>query len=104
MNRRRGYKFTNKRHTRLGLISSGIGLFVLLLLSGLFYLSFRQAGNIGGFAGFLGFLSLLAAAAGLWMGVRSFREEERYYLFSFVGCLLNGGLLIALILLYVLGM
>ena len=104
MNRRRGYKFTNKRHTRRGLISSGISFFVLLLLSGLFYLSYRQAGDVGSYAGFLGFLSMLASAVGLWMGVKSVEEEDQFYLFSYVGSILNGLLLVAWIILYVLGM
>lgn len=104
MSRRRGYKFTNKRHTKHGMISSGIGFFVLLFLSGLFYLSYRQSGAAGAYVGFLGFLSMAAAAVGLYLAIKSFQEDERFYLFSYVGCVLNGLLLVAWIILYVLGM
>ena len=104
MSRRRGYKFTNKRHTKLGLFSSCIGLFVLLLLGGLFYLSYRQKGNADAFMGVLGFAGLLTSAAGLYLGVKSLREEDRLYFFSYGGSILNGLLLIACIMLYVLGM
>ena len=37
------------------MISSGMGLAALLILGGLFYLSYRQAGQTGAYAGFLGF-------------------------------------------------
>ena len=104
MSRRRNYKFTNKRHTKTGIISSGIGLFVLLLLSGLFYLSYAKSGEIGNVAGFLGFVGMLATIVGLGMGVKGCREEERFYLFSHIGCILNGILLVIFIILYILGM
>ena len=104
MSRRRGYKFTNKRHTRQGMISSGLGLCVLLLVSGLFYLSYARAGEVGDVTGFLGFIAMLASIVGLWMGVKGCKEEGSFYLFSYIGCILNGVLLVIFILLYILGM
>ena len=104
MSRRRGYKFTNKSHTKRGLVSSGIGFFALLILGALFYLSYRQSGNGGAYIGFLGFLSMIASALGLVLAVQSFREEDKYYLFSYIGCMMNGLLLVGWIILYVLGM
>ena len=104
MSRRRGYKFTNKRHTKRGLFSSCIGFFVLLLLGGLFYLAYRQAGEPNALIGVLGVAAMLASAFGLYLGVKSLREEDRFYFFSYGGSILNGLLLVACILLYVLGM
>lgn len=104
MSRRRGYKFTNKRHTRKGLLSSGIGFFVLLLMSGLFYLAYRQQGEIGAYVGVIGFLAMLASVIGLHLGVKSLREEDSFHFFSYVGSIGNGLLLVAWIILYVLGM
>lgn len=104
MSKRREYKFTNKSHTKRGLLSSGIGFFALLLLGGLFYLSYEQSGNVEAYAGVLGFLSMIGSAAGLMLAAESFREEDKFYLFSYVGCILNGALLVGWILLYVLGM
>lgn len=86
------------------MISSGMGLAALLILGGLFYLSYRQAGDMGAYAGFLGFLGMLCAALGMVLAVRSLREDDKYYLFSYVGCVLNGLLLVAWMLLYVMGM
>lgn len=103
-NKRREYKFTNKSHTKRGLLSSGIGFFALLLLGGLFYLSYEQSGNAEAYAGVLGFLSMAGSAAGVMLAAESFREEDKFYLFSYVGCILNGALLVGWILLYVLGM
>ena len=104
VNRRKGYKFTSKSHTKRGLISSGIGFFSLLLLGGLFYLSYQEAGNMAAYGGFLGFLSMLGAAVGLILAMKSFHEEDKFYLFSYVGCVLNGMLLVGWIILYILGM
>lgn len=101
---RRTYKFTNKKHTRRGMISSGMGFLALLLLGGLFYLSYRQSGNAGAYTGFLGFLAMLATMEGLILGLQGLREEDRFYFFSYFGCMLNGLLLVAWMLLYVLGM
>ena len=85
------------------MISSGMGLAALLILGGLFYLSYRQAGQTGAYAGFLGFLGMVCAAAGMVVALKSLREEDKYYLFSYIGCVLNGLLLVAWMLLYVLG-
>lgn len=104
LSKRREYKFTNKSHTKRGLLSSGIGFFALLVLGGLFYLSYQQSGNVDAYAGFLGSLSMWGSAVGLMLGAESFREEDKFYLFSYVGCILNGALLVGWIILYVLGM
>lgn len=103
MNRRKGYKFTSKSHTKRGLLSSGIGFFSFLLLCGLFYLSYQKGGRVEAYAGFLGFLSMLGAAEGLFLAVKSFKEEDKFYLFSYVGCILNGLLLVGWMILYLIG-
>jgi uncharacterized membrane protein len=97
------YKFTDKKHSRQGILSSVLGTLALLLLSGVAITAYLQSGQAGKEIALLGFLALLLACVGLYHGVRSLKEEDSYPLFPWIGSGLNGILLIAFVLIYVLG-
>jgi len=101
---RRSYKFTDKKHTRAGIASSVLGVLALLLLNIGISMAYRSAGNAGSFAGLWGVFSLLGSVAGFVLGVRGFREEDAYYLFSQIGVGLNSILFIAWMLIFIMGM
>mgnify|MGYP000528462718 CR=1 FL=1 len=99
---RRNYKFTDKKHTRQGLMSMGMGaaalVFTVLALS----LAYRMSGGAGSAAGLLGVLAMLFSVTVL--AVRGFREEDVYYAASQIGAVLNGILFIGWALVCMIGM
>jgi uncharacterized membrane protein len=101
--RKKKYKFTDKTHSRQGILSCVLGVLALLLLSGVSAAAYLRSGQAGKGIALLGFLSLLIACVGLYYGVRSLKEEDSYPLFPWLGSGLNGILLIAFVLIYVLG-
>jgi len=101
---RRTYKFTDKKHTRQGMASAILGVLALLLLLASLWMAYQSSGKAGKAVGLLGLLSLAGSAAGFWLGVRGFREEDAYYLFSRIGVVMNSVLFILWMLIFVLGM
>jgi len=101
---RRRYKFTDKKHTRQGLVSVGLGALALILLCIALGMAFESAGNAGSIVGLCAVFSMVGATAGFILSVRGFQEEEVYYLFSQVGVLLNGILFIIWVLIFIVGM
>ena len=81
-----GYTFTNKHNTRGGIIATILGAVAFILLCTGIYISYTDKGDAGIQVGMLGALSFLVSGIGLINGLLSFREKERFYVFSFVGC------------------
>lgn len=89
MARYRSYKFTDKHHSKGGIRSSiagGISLFCTLwaLLS-----AFWAKGNAGKYLVVLGVAAIISSCYGLFVGKKSFQEEECYHLFSGIGTVTN---------------
>lgn len=101
---RRGYKFTDKRHTRQGLASLGLGAAALVLTALSLSMAYRMSGAAGSVVGLMGILAMLASVAGFVAAVRGFREEDVYYVTSQIGSVLNGVLFIGWALVCMIGM
>lgn len=97
------YKFSDKRHPVKGILSFGMGILSALLTIAGITLSGQAKGQGGMLVGTLGSAGLLLAAAGFILALVSFREKEIHYRFPILGSLLNGGLTLFLVILYVLG-
>lgn len=101
---KRGYKFTDKKHTRQGIASSLLGFIALILLIAGILMAYRMFGAAGPYVGFMGFLSLVFSVMGFVFGIRGFHEDEVYYLFSKIGVGLNGILFVLWMLIFIIGM
>jgi hypothetical protein len=95
--------FSGRRHTKLGIASTVIGIIVVLgffiisLLSGL-------AGGKGGFAiGVTGILLLILSVIGFVLAYKALRKKDIFYRFPIIGAVLNGIMLILLLVIYLLG-
>lgn len=88
--KKHGYKFTNKHNTRGGLIATILGVAAIILLCIGIYISYANKGNAGIQVGMLGALSFIISGIGLINGLLSFKEKDRFYVFSFVGCGISG--------------
>lgn len=101
---KRSYKFTDKKHTRQGIISTLLGAAALILLAAGLAAAYSMAGGAGPAAALMGFLSMVFSVIGFVLGARGFQEDEVYYLFSKIGIALNGLLFILWVLIFVAGM
>ena len=79
------YKFTAKKHSKGGLIASGLFLFSLVSLIVGIYISYTNKGNGGLLVGVLGLVSLIISIAGFIVGIKSFKEDEVFLLFPWIG-------------------
>lgn len=89
MAQKRGYKFTNKRHSQKAVMSTVFGLLSLISLAAVLGLSYGRGGEAPVSYGFSGILILLFAIAGMILGVLALQEKEKYMIFGRLGCLLN---------------
>ena len=100
---KRRYKFTDKNQSRLGILSCVLGAAALLLTGGILAAAYMEYGQAGKSVAVLGFLAMLLSFAGMYRGIRGLMEEDTYQLFPYMGCVLNGVLLTAFIVVYMLG-
>ena len=90
--RRRKYKFSDKHHTKRGIISSvliipGIAMIVISIV-----LATSQKGQGGTIVGLLPFMSLLTSTAGIVLAATTFRKPDTIFTFSWIG--LTGNIVI----------
>lgn len=90
MKHRKGYQFTNKRHSKKAVMSTVYGALGLTCLVTVLYLSYRSGGEAPVKYGVAGVLVTLFALIGLLLGVLAAREKDRYRFFAVLGLILNG--------------
>lgn len=100
---KRKYKFTNKKHSVGGVLSTLMALAAIGMIVVSIVMSFRARGEGGAEVGTLSLMALVFSVFGLVMGLLSYRETDRYYSFSFIGSLMNGIVTILLIMLLLVG-
>ena len=87
--RRRKYKFSDKHHTKRGIIASlliipGLAMIVISIV-----LAAENRGEGGYVVGLLPFLSLLTSTAGIVLAATTFRKPDTIYTFSWIGLIAN---------------
>ena len=101
--RKRKIKFTDKKHSRNGILSTILGAVSAGLLLALLAAAYLTSGQAGKIVAVLGLLTFFVACAGIWYGVQGRREEDSYRLFPDLGLGINGLLLIGFIMIYIMG-
>lgn len=86
---RKGYIFTNKVQSKRGILSTVFGVLSLVSLITAVYLTFKSQGIAYVKYGVVGVLCLIFAGAGLVLGILAKMEEDRFYLFAWMGIILN---------------
>ena len=89
MARRKDYKFTNKKHSIPGIVSTVIGLIGVGLIIAAIYISFINRGAAGQIIGVMGLADIFLSTIGFVVALVSFRNDDVYYLFSWIGTGLN---------------
>lgn len=86
---KKGYKFTDKKQSPMGISSSIIGIIAVGLIIYGINVSFKADGYGGSIIGILGSISMVLSAVGLVLGLRSFKNDDVFYLFSWFGSIIN---------------
>ncbi len=89
MGKKNGYIFTNKEHTRKGIMATILGIISIATLIYTVLMSYRQDGNVPRQYGAAAMLVMVFAFVGIILGVISRMERDKYYLFSYLGIALN---------------
>lgn len=98
------YKFSDKNHSPGGSVSVLMGAASVILLIICVVITTKNHGGAGEFIGGMGLLAAFLAAAGCVIGLLSFKEEEKYYLFSKIGSLLCGILCVFYLAVFLMGL
>jgi len=85
----RKYKFTDKKRSKGGMISSLLLVFEVVLLGYSLYLSFKSGGHGGVEVGVMAFTAFILSLAGFIIGVRSFKEDNVFFGYSWFGTIGN---------------
>lgn len=101
---RRRYKFTDKSQSAGGIFSTILAVMSMGLFVTAVWLSYRQKGNGGLFIGLMGIMSMFLSAIGLYSGIKSFQEEEIFFLFSWVGSIMNAAMLVGMVMVFLIGL
>lgn len=85
----RKYIFTDKKHPPKAIMSTAMGLIANISIGYAVYASYQLKAEVTARLGATGVLILLMATVGLVLGYISKTEENKFYLFSYVGIVLN---------------
>ena len=89
MKKRKGYIFTNKRHSNRAVMATILGIISLASLGVVVFQAYMSAGETVVGYGFTGALATLFSIVGLCMSVVTVRDKDYYRLFPVLGILLN---------------
>jgi len=95
--------FSGRRHTRLGIISTIIGVMVVLGFITISIISSTDKGEGSLIIGIIGVLILPIAILGFVISYKAFKEKDIFYSLPIIGNLLNGIMIVVLLILYILG-
>lgn len=87
--RRRGYKFTEKTHSKKGIFAFFLAVCSMLVFLYVVINSFRRAGNGSMYLGSAGVCSMLVAVAAFFLAVSSLKEEESFKLFPYLSTVMS---------------
>lgn len=87
--RRRGYKFTEKKQSKKGILalvlaSVSIGIFVAVIFQ-----SFRNGGNGSMYLGSAGVTSMILSVTALGIAIASLREENSFKIFPYLATVVS---------------
>lgn len=87
---KKGYKFTNKKHSEKSVMSTVFGALSMTSMIVLIYLSYRLRGEVPVNYGIAVMLILVFGIVGLVLGVLAMQEREKFRFFAIMGLVLNG--------------
>lgn len=89
MRRKANYKFTNKKHPVRAIAATILGTLAVATYIISIVLATKQRGTVGPQIGISTLLGFIYACVGLYLAIVSRMEKEKFYLFCYVGMVLN---------------
>ncbi len=89
MKKRKGFIFTDKKHSNRAVMAAILGVISLASLGLMVFLSYRSGGQVGPGFGVGALLAALYSTIGLILGLVTVQEKEYYRLFPMLGIVLN---------------
>ena len=89
MKKRKGFIFTDKKHSNRAVMATILGVISLSSLGIMVFLSYRNGGKVGAGFGAGALLAALYSTIGMILGLVTVQEKERYRLFPVLGMVLN---------------
>ncbi|MCI9338299.1 MAG: hypothetical protein HFH93_12325 [Lachnospiraceae bacterium] len=96
MKKRKGFIFTDKKHSNRAVMAAILGVISLGSLGAMVFLSYRNGGKVGAGFGAGALLAALYSTVGLILGLLTVQEKERYRLFPILGIILNLAALVSI--------
>lgn len=89
MFRNKGYIFTNRRYSKVGIMSTILGILSCITLGASVYLSYQNGGNSSPRYGAAALLAGVFMFVGFILGIYSSTEKDKFKLFTILGILVN---------------
>lgn len=89
MSKKNSYMFTSKQHTQKGIMSTILGVISLVTLAYTIIMSYFKAGDVPLQYGAAAMLVMIFAFVGIILGLISKTERDKFYLFAYIGIVLN---------------
>jgi len=97
------YKFSNKSQSVRGIFSTLFALCAAAVCVAALSISFQNRGQGGIEIGVLGIIAVFLSGCGFYLGIHSFKEEEIFFLFSWIGSVGNSIILLGMLMLILIG-
>ena len=89
MEQSKRYKFTNKKHSEKGIMSTSLGMISLVSIWVAVYQTFQARGEAATNMGVVGLAITCFSATGLVLGYLAKKEYDKFMFFSYLGMVLN---------------
>lgn len=89
MAHRKGYIFTNKKHSEKAIMSTILGIISLVSIGAAVYLTYKRGGNALAGYGVAGIFATAFSLIGLALGIDAVRKKDSYRLFPYLGLSFN---------------
>ena len=89
-----------KKYTKGGRIACFMALCNIIVIFLAIIIAILKKGNAGIYVGFMMFAVLISAAVGFVIGINSFKEENKFLRFSYVGTVSNAVIWIGILGIY----
>lgn len=104
LQKRLDYMLHNHYHARGGKVGTVIGLAAVLFFIAGVLVSVQEKGQGGPEVGLCGLASMACALIGLISCMIGFKEEDMFYLYAWIGAVINGGVLVVIFCMYLVGL
>jgi len=87
--RKKAFIFTNKIQSKKGIMATILGIISFVSILSCIYITYKSGQEATSNCGVTVFLSLIFSLTGMTLAVVSRTEKDKYYIYSYIGMVLN---------------